>query len=154
MEDIYLPCRGYVERFSPDGLQVLVEGFKYDDEDDEDQGDDDDEEEEEEDVRVILTMFGLAMGEVDSMPNSLHDHVHIFREKVRDQCTHCKTLLLKNGEYWFGDHWLWVVEEDVARRLIHISEKCYNIKVNSRYVVFEIRNALIVLDMDRNLEVV
>ena len=61
-----------------------------------------------------------------------------------------------NGEYWlsFHDRWLWVVEEGVAKHLIHIpAEHVFDIKAHSGYVAVRCESGFLVLDMARNLEV-
>ena len=83
----------------------------------------------------------------------------MFSGEVRDKwkCDECESLLLNNGEYWFteSDCWLWVVEERVARRLIHIPAEydIKDIKAYSRYVAIGHFGGLLVLDTGRNPEV-
>ena len=132
---------GYSIDFSPDGLRVLMKG-----------GD--------EKVHAYDVRSGDTLGEVDSMLNSMHDHVHMFRGRVGEiwQCSECKSSLLKNCECWFteSDRWLWVVEDGVARRLIHIPAEygyIYDIKVYSSYVAIGCDSGLLVLDTGRNPEV-
>ena len=125
--------------FSPGGLRVLVED-KY------------------ENVHAYDVRSGDTLGEIYSMPNSIYDHAHMFSGTVGEEweCDECESSFL-NGEYWFteSDRWLWVVEEDVARRLIHIPVEYdfYDIKVYSRYVAIGCDSGLLVLDMARNFEV-
>ena len=115
---------------------------------------------EDENVHAYDVLSGDALGEIDSMTNSMHDHVHMFSGTVEEEwkCGECESLLLKNGEYWFteSDRWLWVVVERVARRLIHIPAEygyIYDIKVYSSYVAFGCDSGLLVLDTGRNPEV-
>ena len=130
-----VPCKG-LRFISHDGLQVIIRdsGSKY---------------------YAYDARSGEALGDVHHMPESRHDHVHIFNEEVM-QCWNCKRPPLENGEFWFteSDKWLWVVEEGVARRLIHIPEYRYDIKVYSGYVAVGTVNGFLVLDMDCNSEVV
>ena len=99
---------------------------------------------------------GDRLGGVRHMPRSMHDHVHTLHGKVGDICDKCETSLLKNGEYWFtfSDSWLWVVEEGVARRLIHFIEGFWDIKAYSVYVAVGTVNGLLVLNTTCNSEVV
>ena len=93
-----VPCRGGTIDFSADGLQVLVEdgeGGEYN-------------------VKIVHwydVRSGDALGENNSMPESMHDHVHIFRGEVgkKWECAKCKSSLFERGEYWFtiSDRWLW-----------------------------------------------
>ena len=130
-----VPCEGR-HIFSHDGLQVLVGdyGSKY---------------------YAHDARSGDALGEVHRIPESMHDHVHICNKEVR-QCLTCKSSRLENGEFWFTqrDKWLWVVEEGVARRLIHIPEYCYGIKAHSGYVAVEILTGFLVLNTAYNSEAV
>ena len=112
-----------------------------------------------ENVHAYDVRSGDALGEIDSMPDSMHDHVHMFPGEVRDKwrCSECESSFL-NGEYWFTEsgRWLWVVEERVARRLIHIPTEygyIYEIKVYSSYVAIGCDSGLLVLDTGRNPEV-
>ena len=142
-----VPCEGFNVDFSHDGLRVLVKRASLV-------------------LRRVLTSVthaydvrsGDALGEIDSMPNSIYDHVHMFSGEVRYKwkCDDCESLLLNNGEYWFTfrDRWLWVVEERVARRLIHIYEYYYGIKAHSGYVVVPTRTGLLVLNTACNSEAV
>ena len=134
-----VPFNGHSIDFSPDGLRVLVkDGYKS--------------------VHAYDVRSGDALGEIDSMPDSMHDHVHMFPGEVRDKwrCSECESSFL-NGEYWFTEsgRWLWVVEERVARRLIHIPAEYafYNIKGYSSYVAFGCESGLLVLDTAINTEV-
>ena len=110
-------------------------------------------------VHAYDVRSGDALVEIDSMPNSMHDHFHWVQEGVGEiwQCGWCESSLLKNGEYWFvkSDRWLWVVEERVARRLIHIPAEydTRDIKVYSSYVAIGCWSGLLVLDTGRNSEV-
>ena len=72
------------------------------------------------------------------------------------QCQTCESSRLENGEFWFteSDNWLWVVEEGVARRLIHIHEYFGGIKAHSGYVAVETRTGLLVLNTACNSEAV
>ena len=130
----------YIIDFSPDGLRVLVKDVG-------------------ERGHAFDVRSGEALGEIDSMPDSLHDHVHMFSGKVGEEwkCRKCESSLLNNGEYWFteSDCWLWVVEERVARRLIHIPAEydIKDIKAYSRYVAIGHLGGLLVLDTGRNPEV-
>ena len=130
-----VPYEGY-DIFSHDSLQVFVKdsGSKY---------------------YAYDARSGDALGEVHHMPDSMHDHVHMFNEEVR-QCQTCKRTPLENGEYWFteSDYWLWVVEEGVARRLIHIPEYYYGIKAHSGYVAVQTPTGLLVLNTACNSEAV
>ena len=130
-----VPCKGR-RIFSHDGLQVIVRdyGLKY---------------------YAHDARSGDALGEVHHMPDSMHDHVHMFNDEVR-QCRTCKRPPLENGEYWFteSDYWLWVVEEGVARRLIHIPEYHYRIKAHSGYVAVETFTGLLLLNTACNSEAV
>ena len=134
-----VPFDGYSLDFSPDGLRVLVK-------------------DEDENVHAYDVRSGDALGEIDSTPNSMHDHVHMFWREVGGiwECSQCESSFL-NGEYWFTEsgRWLWVVEERVARRLIHIPAEYafYNIKGYSGYVAFGTDSGLFVLDTGRNSEV-
>ena len=98
-------CKGYNIDFSPDGFRVLVE-------------------EDEDSFHAYDVRSGDALGEIDSMPDSMHDHVHMFQGEVGGlwKCRECESSLLNNGEYWFtfSDRWLWIVEEGVARRWVGI----------------------------------
>ena len=109
-------------------------------------------------VHAYDVRSGDALGEIDSMPNSIYDHVHMFWGEVRDKwkCRECESSLLKNGEYWFtgSDRWLWVVEEGVARRLIHIPEYFNDIKAHSGYVAVGTHNGPLVLNTACNSEAV
>ena len=130
---------GYLIDFSHGGLRVLVED-KY------------------ENVHAYDVRSGDALGEIDSITNSMHDHVHMFWGEVGGtwKCSERHGSLLNNGEYWFtfSDRWLWVVEEGVARRLIHIPENFCAMKVYSGYVAIGCDTGLIVLALDRNPEIV
>ena len=135
-----VPCKGYSIDFSPDDLRVLVKQDYT--------------------IHAYDVRSGDALGEIDSMPDSLHDHVHMFSGKVEEEweCDGCESSLLKNGEYWFpkSDRWLWIVEEGVARRLIYIPEEYGYIRVIkccSSYVAFGCESGLFVLDTGRNSEV-
>ena len=125
------PCKGSNVDFSPDSLRVLVEsGGK---------------------TQAYDVRSGEALSEVDSVPNSMHDHVHIFRGTVRDkwECDKCKTSLFERGEYWLTDSdcWLWVVEEYAPKRLIHIPESpIHDVKVYSSYVAIGCDSGFLVLD--------
>ena len=144
-----VPCEGFNVDFSHDGLRVLVKRASLV-------------------LRRVLTSVthaydvrsGDALCEIGSMPNLTHDHVHMFRGEVGEiwQCSECKSSLLKNCECWFteSDRWLWVVEDGVARRLIHIpAEYVINdIKAYSCYVAIGCWSGLIVLDTGRSSEVV
>ena len=132
---------GYSIDFSPDGLRVLVEDNRKN-------------------VHAYDVRSGDALVEIDSMPNSIYDHVHMFQGEVGDkwECGDCESSLLNNGEYWFteSDRWLWIVEEGVARRLIYIPEEYGYIRVIkccSSYVAFGCESGLFVLDTGRNPEV-
>ena len=135
-----LPCEGNNINFSPDGLQVLVKSDR-------------------EKVHAFDVLSGDELGEIDSMPNSMHDHVHMLPREVRGiwQCSKCESSPSKNGGYWFteSDRWLWVVEEGVARRLIHIPAEydTHDIQGCQGYVAFNWLNGLIVLDTGRNSKV-
>ena len=125
---------GYSIDFSPDGLRVLVEDNRKN-------------------VHAYDVRSGNALGKIDSMPNSMHVHAHMFSGKVGEEweCYKCESSLLKNGEYWFteSDRWLWVVEEGVARRLIYIPAAyghINDIKVYSSYVAIGCWSELLVLD--------
>ena len=94
------------------------------------------------------------------MPDSMHDHVHMFQGEVGGlwKCRECESSLLNNGEYWFtfSDRWLWIVEEGVARRLIHIPaeyDDINDIKSYSSYVAIGCDSGLLVLDTAINTEV-
>ena len=129
-----VPCEGF-HIFSHDGLQIATE--------------DSDSKYHAHDARS-----GDALGEIDSMPNSIYDHVHMFQGEVGDkwECSACESSLLKDGEYWFtcSDKWLWVVEARVARRLIHIPEEYTyrGFKAHSSHVAGD-HNRLLVLDTTR-----
>ena len=131
---------GYSIDFSPDGLRVLVEDNRKN-------------------VHAYDVRSGDTLGEIDSMPESIHDHVHMFWGEIGEiwKCNWCKSSPLKNGEYWFTGRGrcLWVVEERVARHLIHIPAEYdfYDIKVYSRYVAIGCWNGLLVLDTGRNSEI-
>ena len=127
---------GHSIDFSPGGLRVLVE-------------------DEDENVHAYDVRSGDALGEMHSMPNLMHDHVHWGELEKKWECDECKCSLLNNGEYWFtkSDRWLWVVEERVARHLIHIPEDFYDIKAYSSYVAIGCDSGLLVLDTARNSEV-
>ena len=122
-----VPCEGF-HIFSHDGLQVLMEDLdsKY---------------------YAHDARSGDALGEGHRVPDSMHDHVHIFNEEVR-RCKTCKSSPLQNGEFWFteSDNWLWVVEERVVRRFIHIPEFFGRIKAHSGFVTVGTINGLLVLD--------
>ena len=125
--------------FSPDSLRVLVrEGEK---------------------IHAHDVRYGDALGEIDSIPYSMHDHVHVVWGEMREklECWRYWSSFSKNGEYWFteSDRWLWVVEERVARRLIHIPAEydIKDIKAYSRYVAIGHLGGLLVLDTGRNPEV-
>ena len=130
-----VPCEGlYI--FSHDGLQVRIAD------------------------RILKAhahdaRSGDALGEVHYTPDSVHDHVHISNEEVR-QCRTCESSRLENGEFWFteSDRWLWVVEERVARRLIHIHEYFYDIKAHSGYVAVQTLTGPLVLNTACNSEAV
>ena len=135
------PCEGLDINFSPDGLRVLVEDYH-------------------ENVHAYDVQSGNTLDEIDSMPTSMHDHVHTLTGEVGGiwQCCKCENSLLKNCEYWFteSDRWLWVVDDGVAMRLIHIPAE-YDIRDFQgcdRYVVFNCINELLVLDTARESEVV
>ena len=131
-----VPCEG-IQIFSHDSLQVLVEDYGSK-------------------CYAHDARSGDALGEVDYTHESMHDHVHISDKEVR-QCLTCKSSPLENGEFWFttSDNWLWVVEEGVARRLIHIPAEydTRDIKVYSSYVAIGCWSGLLVLDTGRNSEV-
>ena len=130
-----VPCKGF-DIISHDGLQVLVK--------------DNDSKYHAHDARS-----GDALGEVDYTHESMHDHVHISYEEV-GQCQTCESSRMENGEFWFteSDKWLWVVEEGVARRLIHIPEYFYRIKAHSGYVAVRTLTGLLVLNTACNSEAV
>ena len=135
-----VPRMGYNIDFSPDGLRVLMEDSR-------------------ENVYAYHVRSGDALGEIDTMPNSIYDHVHMFQGEVGDkwECGDCESSLLNNGEYWFteSDRWLWIVEERVARRLIHIPAEygiIRDIKVYSSYAAIGCESGFIVLDTGRNPE--
>ena len=135
------PSTGHSIDFSLDGLRVLVEGNHKG-------------------VDAYDVWSGYALGEISSMPNSMHDHVHTSWETIGGICkfNDCRSSLLNNGEYWFtdSDRWLCIVEERVARRLIHIPaeyDDINDVKVYSSYVAFGCHSGLLVLDMARNFEV-
>ena len=137
-----VPFYGYSIDFSPHGPRVLVKDV-------------------EKNVYAYDVRSGDALGEIDSMTNSMHDHVHTFRERIRGiwKCDECESSLLKNGEYWFtkSDRWLWIVEDRVPRRLIHIPAEygdINDIKGHSSYVAIGCWRGLLVLDTGRNSEVV
>ena len=131
---------GYLIDFSHGGLRVLVKD-KY------------------LNIHAYDVLSGDALGEIDSITNSMHDHVHTSWETIGGiwKCSECESSLLNNGEYWFteSDGWLWVVEEGVARRLIHILAEydTRDIKVYSSYVAIGCWSGLLVLDTGRNSEV-
>ena len=131
-----VPCKGR-RILSHDGLQVLIEYYGSK-------------------CHAHDALSGDALGEIDSMPNSLHDHVHMFSGKVGEgwKCRECYSSL-RNGGYGFtnGDRWLWVVEERVPRRLIHIPAEygyIYDIKSYSSYVAIGCDSGLLVLDTGVN----
>ena len=129
---------GWQVDFSPDCLRVLVE----------------DDEDHVKNVHAYDVRTGDALGKFDSIPESMHDHVHDTFEDERSiwKCSKCEGSLLKNGEYWFtcSDKWLWVVEARVARRLIHIPEEYTyrGFKAHSSHVAGD-HNRLLVLDTTR-----
>ena len=129
-----VPSKGF-DILSHDGLQVLIgdSGSKY---------------------YAHDARSGDALGEVHYTLNSMHDHVHISDE-VR-QCQTCGNSRLDNGEFWFteSDRWLWVVEEGVARRLIHIPEYYREIKAHSGYVAVRTLTGPLVLNTACNSEAV
>ena len=137
-----VPAYGNSIDFSPDGLRVFVEQRNA--------------------IHAYDVWSGDALGKIESMTNSMHDHVHRVRGEVGGiwECTECKRSLLKNCEYWLtkSDRWLWVVEERVARRLIHILEyfdECFHaIKAHSGYVAVGTHNGPLVLDTACNSEAV
>ena len=121
--------------FSPDSLRVLVrEGEK---------------------IHAHDVRSGGTLGEVDSMPYSMYDHVHWHRGEIQDEwtCDSCGSLLLTNSEYWFTWSYrcLWIVEGHVARRLIQIPTEydILDIKGCQNYVAVRRRDGLLVLDMSR-----
>ena len=132
------PCKGSNVNFSRDSFQVLVENERK--------------------TQAYNVQSGDALGEVDSVPNSMHDHVHIFlgevRGKVRGkwECNKCKSFP-ERGEYWFtsSDRWLWIVEDHTPKRLTHIPEyPIHDVKVYSTYVAIGYDSGLLVLDTARN----
>ena len=134
-----VPLDGNSIDFSPDGLRVLMEDSRQN-------------------VHAYDVRSGDALVEMYSMPNSMHDHVHSRKVGKEWECYECKSSLLKNGEYWFAksDRWLWIVEERVARCLIHIPVEygiIYDIKGYSSYVAIGCDSGLLVLDTGRNPEV-
>ena len=114
--------------FSPDGLQDIVGNTVYG-------------------VRsgCALCEFGLVL-------ESMYDHDHLFGGELQGKWEHswCKSGLLENGEYWFtfSDRWLRLVEEHVAKRLIHIpaDDEIYDVKCCQGYVAFGCHSELLVLD--------
>ena len=130
-----VPCEG-VYIFSHDGLQVVIKDYGSN-------------------SYAHNARSGDALGEVHYTPESMHDHVHISYEEVR-HCKTCKSSRLENGEFWFtrSDYWLWVVEEGVARRLIHIPEYFYGIKAHSGYVAVRTRTGSLVLNTACNSKAV
>ena len=134
-----VPRMGYNIDFSPDGLRVLMEDSR-------------------ENVYAYDVRSGDALVEIDTMPNSIYDHVHMFQGEVGEEweCGDCESSLLNNGEYWFtaSDGWLWVVEEGVARRLIHIPEYFFGIKAHSGYVAVRTRTGSLVLNTACNSKAV
>ena len=121
--------------FSYDGLQALVTDKEY--------------------IHTYDVLSGVGLGEINSVSKSMHDHVHIFGGELRGrwECSSCKSELLENGEYWFifSDRWLRIVEEHVARRLIHIppQNEIDDIKGCQGYVAFGCTSGLQVLDTSR-----
>ena len=122
--------------FSHDGLRVLVKGYYS------------------KKVHAYDVWSGDALGEVDSIPESMHDHVHWTEKEERNKwkCSWCESLLLKDGEYWFtgSDKWLWIVEARVAKRLVHIPEEYIHrgFKAHSGHVAGG-QDRLLVLDTTR-----
>ena len=129
------PCKGSNVNFLHDSFQVLVEKERK--------------------TQAYNVRSGDALGEVHHIPESRHDHVHISNEEVR-QCRTCESSRLENGEFWLSesDNWLWVVEEGVARRLIHIPEYFFEIKAHSGYVAVRTRTGFLVLNTACNSEAV
>ena len=129
-----VPCEG-IRILSHDGLQVLIQDYSK--------------------CYAHDARSGDALGEVDYTHESMHDHVHISYEEVR-QCKTCMSSRLENGEFWFTqrDKWLWVVEEGVARRLIHIPECFGKIKAHSGYVAVRTLTGPLVLNTACNSEAV
>ena len=131
-------CDGRQVNFSPDSLRVLVEHY----------------EDHVKKVHAYDVCSGDALGEFDSIPVSMHDHVHDIFENERDEwkCRYCKSSLLKDGEYWFtgSDKWLWIVEAHEPRRLIHIPEEYLysDFKAHSGHVAGG-QKRLLVLDTTR-----
>ena len=130
-----VPCEGH-DIISHDGLQVLVKDYGSN-------------------YYAHDARSGDALGEVDCTHESMHDHVHISNKEVR-KCWTCKSSRLENGECWFtySDNWLWVVEEGVARRLIHIPEYYGIIKAHSGYVAVRTLTGFLVLNTACNSEAV
>ena len=136
-----VPCEESGIDFSPDGLRVLVRDYDNC-------------------IHAYDVRSGNALGESDSMPNSIHDHVHWFHGEVGGiwECRHCKSLLLKNGEYWFSesDRWLWIVRDRAARRLIHFPAEYVILHLGScsSYIAVGCSDRLVVLDTVGNKETV
>ena len=134
-------CNAYDIDFSPDGLRVLANQVYA--------------------IHAYDVRSGDTLGEIDSMPESIHDHVHMFWGEIGEiwKCNWCKSSPLKNGEYWFTGRGrcLWVVEERMATRLIYIPVEygsINDIKVYSGYVAIGHWSGWLVLDTGRNSEVV
>ena len=131
-------CDGGRVDFSHDGLRVLVE----------------DDEDHVKKVHAYDVRSGHALGEIDSIPESMHDHVHWVEEEggYNMKCLYCKSSLLKDGEYWFTyrDKWLWIMGANWPRRLIHIPEEYtyHGFKTHSGHIVGG-HKRLLVLDTTR-----
>ena len=134
-----VPCEGRDIDFSHDGLRVLVQKHEK--------------------IHAYEIRSGDTLGEIDSMPYSMHDHIHEVSGEVRDkwECSKCKRSPLENGEYVFttSDRWLWLVKEHDPRRMIHIpAEYTVNsIKGYSGYVAIGCESGLLVLDTACKAEV-
>ena len=85
MEVIYLGAPVYFIDFSPDGFEVLVQHVET--------------------IHAQNVRYGDVLGEIDSMPYSMHDHVHVVWGEMREklECWRCWSSFSKNGEYWFTE---------------------------------------------------
>ena len=84
VEYIYLGAPVYFVDFSPEGFRVLVHR---------------------ETIHAHDVWLGDALSEIDSIPYSMHDHVHVVWGEMREkrECWSCWSSFLKNGEYWFTE---------------------------------------------------
>ena len=129
----------YFIDISPDGFQVLVQHGET--------------------IHAQNVRYGDALSEIDSIPCSMHDHVHVVWERCGRNWSAGGAGVHSRRMESIGSPKViagWAVEEREARRLIHIPAEygyIYEIKVYSSYVAIGCDSGLLVLDTGRNPEV-